>query len=74
MIDLLRTESTDDQAARLRITLTYLWRHRRLPQLDNPTLFTELVQRRKLRDRDPQMAAMADKVAACSPSAPMAQI
>lgn len=53
-----------DQAARLRIGLTYLWRHGRLPDLSNPTLFTELVQLRKLRDRNPRMPAMADKVAA----------
>ena len=53
----------DDVAALLRITLTYLWRHRRLPRLDDPTLFTELVQLRKLRDRDRRMPAMADKVA-----------
>ncbi|UVO50415.1 hypothetical protein M0208_07745 [Sphingomonas sp. SUN019] len=52
-----------DQSARLRVALTYLWRHNRLPNLANPTLFTELVQLRKLRDRDPRMPAMADKVA-----------
>jgi hypothetical protein len=53
----------DDRAARLRIDLTYLWRHRRLPDLADPRLFTELIQLRKLRDRDPRMPAMADKVA-----------
>jgi hypothetical protein len=53
----------DDRAARLRIALTYLWRHRRLPDLACPGLFTELVQLRKLQDRDPRMPAMADKVA-----------
>lgn len=52
-----------DLSARLRIGLTYLWRHRRLPDLDNPTLFTELVQLRKLHDRDARMPAMADKLA-----------
>jgi hypothetical protein len=52
-----------DHAARLRIGLTYLWRHGRLPNLADPTLFTELVQVRKLRDRDPRMALMSDKVA-----------
>ena len=51
------------ELARLRINLTYLWRHRRLPDLDDPTLFTELVQARKLYDRDARMPAMADKVA-----------
>lgn len=53
----------DDGAARLRIALTYLWRHQRLPNLKNPKLFTEMVQLRKLRDRNPRMPAMADKVA-----------
>ena len=53
----------EEQAARLRIGLTYLWRHRRLPDLAEPSLFTEWVQVRKLRDRDPRMPAMADKVA-----------
>lgn len=53
----------DDPLARLRIRLTYCWRHRRLPDLANPTRFTELVQLRKLRDRDPRMPEMADKIA-----------
>lgn len=48
----------------MRIALTYLWRHRRLPDLDRPRLFTELVQRRKLTDRDPRMPELADKLAA----------
>ena len=51
------------RAARLRINLTYLWRHRRLPRLHDPALFTELVQLRKLRDHNPRMPLMADKVA-----------
>lgn len=58
-----RSCADDNFAARLRINLTYLWRHRRLPELANPDLFTEMVQCRKLRDRDPRMPAMADKVA-----------
>lgn len=56
----------DFSAAHLRINLTYLWRHRRLPGLADPQLFTELVQLRKLRDRDPRMALLADKIAAKS--------
>lgn len=60
---LLRAKLGDDRAARLRIALTYLWRHQRLPNLASPRLFTELVQLRKLHDRDPRMPAMADKVA-----------
>ena len=52
-----------DRAALLRIHLTYLWRHGRLPNLTRPTRFTELVQLRKLHDRDRRMPIMADKVA-----------
>ncbi|MHA6333134.1 ATP-grasp fold amidoligase family protein [Qipengyuania sp. CAU 1752] len=48
----------------VRISLTYLWRHRRLPNLRNPQLFSELVQRRKLSDRNPGMTMLVDKVAA----------
>lgn len=52
-----------DRAARARIALTYLWRHGRLPKLANPERFTELVQLRKLHDRDPRLPVLADKVA-----------
>lgn len=48
---------------RLRVRLCYLWRHRRLPDLERPTRFTELVQARKLSDRDPRLPLMADKLA-----------
>jgi hypothetical protein len=48
----------------LRIRLTYLWRHGRLPNLANPKRFTELVQRRKLLDRDPRMVSLINKVTA----------
>ena len=48
----------------LRIYILYLWRHRRWPDLGNPRRFSELVQRRKLRDRDPMMPVLADKIAA----------
>jgi len=48
----------------LRIQLTYWWRHRRLARLDQPMLFTEWVQHRKLHDRDPRLPALADKVLA----------
>lgn len=51
-------------ASHARIMLTYLWRHRRLPNLDHPTRFTELVQVRKLRDRNRLMPVLADKVLA----------
>lgn len=52
-----------DAWARFRIKMTYLWRHHRLPDLLDPRTFTELVQRRKLIDRDPRMPPLADKVA-----------
>lgn len=49
---------------KLRIRLTYLWRHGRLPDLSNPKRFTELVQCRKLADRNPRMAPLVNKVTA----------
>lgn len=49
--------------ARLRVKLCYLVRHQKLLQLDNPITFNELVQRRKLQNRDIRMVALADKVA-----------
>ena len=52
-----------DLASLLRVNLTYFWRHGRLPSLERPTRFTELVQLRKLYDRDVRMPIMADKVA-----------
>lgn len=45
-----------------RIGLTYAWRHGRLPDLDHPRLFTELVQHRKLHERDATLACYVDKV------------
>ena len=47
-----------------RIRLTYLWRHRRLPDLADPQTFTEFVQHRKLNDRDARLPLLADKVRA----------
>ena len=58
-----RSPARNEPGARRRIMLIYLWRHGRLPNLVNPERFTELVQLRKLHDRDPRMPAMADKVA-----------
>lgn len=49
-------------AAFLRVHLTYLWRHRRWLSLDAPTRFTELVQRRKLFDRDQRLPLLIDKL------------
>lgn len=49
--------------AKLRIKFCYLVRHQKLPDLDTPTSFNELVQRRKLQNRDMRMVTLADKVA-----------
>lgn len=51
-------------ATLLRLHLTYLWRHRRLLSLGDPQLFTELVQQRKLIDRDPRIPKRIDKLTA----------
>lgn len=50
--------------ARLRIRLCYLVRHQKWINLDAPTTFNELVQRRKLQNRDMRMVTFADKVTA----------
>lgn len=50
--------------ARFRIMLTYAWRHGRLPLLDKPERFTELVQQRKLVDRTASHPGLLDKLAA----------
>lgn len=47
---------------RVRVSATYLWRHRRLPDLDRPQRFTEWVQWRKLNDRDQSLARLTDKL------------
>ena len=59
-----RTLESPDRAARARIQLAYLWRHGRFPKVDNPRLFTEWVQWRKLFDRSPHHTHMMDKLAA----------
>lgn len=50
--------------SRLRISLLYLWRHGRLPDLDHPLRFTEHVQHRKLYDHNILMPPLADKLKA----------
>ncbi|ESZ87304.1 MAG: polysaccharide biosynthesis protein [Blastomonas sp. CACIA14H2] len=55
---------TSDRLARMRIAITYLWRHHCLPDLQNPRRFTEFVQHRKLFDRDPRLPVCSDKIAA----------
>lgn len=51
---------------RARVSLAYLWRHGRLPNVGSPELFTEWVQWRKLRDRDLGFAMLTDKIFAKS--------
>lgn len=46
-----------------RLHLCYLWRHHHMLSLNEPRLFTELVQRRKLLDRDLRLPRLIDKVA-----------
>ncbi|MGB5485708.1 ATP-grasp fold amidoligase family protein [Parasphingorhabdus sp.] len=50
-------------ASLARINLTYLARHGRLPNLAAPKTFTELVQWRKLHDRNSLFPILADKLA-----------
>ena len=56
--------STDSVLALSRVRLTYLWSHGRLPDVVNAPRFTEMVQRRKLYDRDPHQVTRMDKIAA----------
>ncbi len=49
---------TDRQA----VTVDFLLRHHRLPNLESPRTFNEKLVRRKLNDRDPRMPLLADKV------------
>ncbi|MBA4306336.1 MAG: hypothetical protein C0429_06320 [Sphingopyxis sp.] len=48
--------------SRLRVSITYVWRHRRLPHIAAPVRFTEWVQWRKLFDRDFSLALLTDKL------------
>lgn len=52
--------------ARVRVSLTYLWRHGYLPNIAQPRRFNEWVQWRKLGDRDLSLAALTDKLYAKS--------
>lgn len=55
--------SADTAWAQMRVMLTYIWRHQRIPELAAAPRFTEMVQRRKLYDRDPRHPPLLDKVA-----------
>ena len=57
-----RVATPISHAARVRVAMTYFWRHGRWPDLDRPQTFTELVQWRKLNDRDARLPVLADKV------------
>jgi hypothetical protein len=46
----------------LKLSLMHLWRNGHLPDLTEPTTFNELVQTRKLTDRDPRLPLLADKI------------
>ena len=46
----------------LKLALMHLWRNGYFPQLSAPRTFNELVQARKLNDRDPLLPLLADKV------------
>ena len=59
-----RGDKIGSSLAARRIALLYALRHRRLPDLINPTRFTELVQFRKLKDRSPSQSQLLDKLAA----------
>lgn len=59
-----RRRRTRDWPAELRVRVAYWWRHGRPARLSDPMLFTELIQHRKLYDRDPRLPRLADKVAA----------
>lgn len=50
--------------ARLRVEVCYAWRHGRKLDLTCAPRFTEMVQRRKLFDRNPRQVALMDKLAA----------
>lgn len=47
---------------RVRVPITYFWRHRRWPNVVKPALFTEWVQWRKLNNRDCGLAMLTDKL------------
>ena len=46
----------------LKLAIMHLCRNRHVPDLENPRTFNELVQARKLHDRNPLLPLLADKV------------
>ena len=56
-------------SARVRVSITFLWRHGYLPDLARPRTYCEWVQWRKLKDRDLSLAILTDKLHAKSVAA-----
>jgi hypothetical protein len=52
----------EPQRAPLKLSLMHWWRNGHFPDLAEPTSFNELVQARKLNDRDPRLPQLADKI------------
>lgn len=52
-----------ERLAKLRIAITYAWRHRRRVDYQAPARFTDWIQWRKLNQRDWRMPPLIDKVA-----------
>lgn len=48
--------------SKVRVPVTYLWRHHHWPDTRSPLLYTEWVQWRKLHDRDHGLAKLTDKL------------
>jgi hypothetical protein len=53
----------EPQRVPLKLSVMHWWRNGHLPDLAQPTTFNELVQARKLHDRDPRLPRLADKIA-----------
>ena len=51
-----------EKATLWRIRICYWWRHGRLPDLREPSRFTELIQMMKIDNRDPMLPLLQDKL------------
>jgi hypothetical protein len=58
----LRMPASQEGRLPLKLELMHLWRNHYWPNLDEPRTFNELVQARKLNDRNPLLPLLADKV------------
>ena len=52
----------EPRRAPLRLSVMHWWRNGHFPDFAEPTTFNELVQARKLNDRDPRLPLLADKI------------